>query len=443
MSVELHMVPVSAGDSTLIIDHSAERQYTLLIDAGLADAEVLEYLHQVGVSSLDLVILSHPDLDHIKGFIQVLDSDSISVRELWCFDLAFIREFVATGVIPKPDDGTHPIVYLHERMMMSLVGSDEILTTAAIRNVPTFQVSEGHRRNLGNLHVEVMYPPDALYRAMHSARALKAFLAKRWPESWADCSEVEEDRPAHARKVTREHQKKWLDEKLREIQEDMGPLAGLFGDSRESDEACDPEEGLRENGPGSLPLPTVGRLYNNLSIVCKVHVLGGVRPITILFPGDLTDWSYMLARHVERLSSDILKHPHHGSIHVGIDHNAFWRYPLCCWPLLRITPPPFCDPRRRDCPWPDCHPRRYARCVRNFVLYYNGPEMLSRSVSPAHTLVFPYPARGLPDARSLSRKLGKLHANRAHLGVAALSDRSNPPQPRVLRIDPESAQISV
>lgn len=57
----------------------------------------------------------------------------------------------------------------------------------------------------------------------------------------------------------------------------------------------------------------VGTLYNNLSIVTKIYVLGGINPATMLFPGDLTDWTYLIARRFPDLSADIFKYPHHGS----------------------------------------------------------------------------------------------------------------------------------
>ena len=43
MCIEIHMLPIKAGDSTLIVDRSADRPYTILIDAGLAKDEIVTY----------------------------------------------------------------------------------------------------------------------------------------------------------------------------------------------------------------------------------------------------------------------------------------------------------------------------------------------------------------------------------------------------------------
>ena len=101
MSGELHMLPVKAGDATLIVDRTPERPFTVLIDAGLTDQEIIAYLHSVGVFHLDLVVLSHPDLDPLQGLLAVVDNPLMSIGKIWCFDLGFLREFVTTWKTPQ------------------------------------------------------------------------------------------------------------------------------------------------------------------------------------------------------------------------------------------------------------------------------------------------------------------------------------------------------
>lgn len=70
-ALELHFIDVGQGDAVLIRD-SAGRN--VLYDGGRSATGALDYLRMVGVESLDLVIASHPDADHIGGLVAVIDS---------------------------------------------------------------------------------------------------------------------------------------------------------------------------------------------------------------------------------------------------------------------------------------------------------------------------------------------------------------------------------
>ena len=69
--LELTFLDVGQGDSVLIRSPSGQ---TVLYDGGRRDDQVLEYLREIGVQSLDLVIASHPDADHIGGLEAVIDA---------------------------------------------------------------------------------------------------------------------------------------------------------------------------------------------------------------------------------------------------------------------------------------------------------------------------------------------------------------------------------
>lgn len=69
---------VGQGDASLL----AGPDFTILIDAGRHNrSEVVPYLRQVGVESIDLLIGTHPHADHIGQFPQVLES--FPVQEVW------------------------------------------------------------------------------------------------------------------------------------------------------------------------------------------------------------------------------------------------------------------------------------------------------------------------------------------------------------------------
>ena len=69
--LELTFLDVGQGDSVLIRSPSGQ---VVLYDGGRKDDQVLEYLRELGVQSLDLVVASHPDADHIGGLEAVIEA---------------------------------------------------------------------------------------------------------------------------------------------------------------------------------------------------------------------------------------------------------------------------------------------------------------------------------------------------------------------------------
>ena len=67
--LELHFIDVGQGDSVLIRSPSGQN---VLVDGGRRDDDALAYLQSVGVESLDLVVASHADADHIGGLEEVV-----------------------------------------------------------------------------------------------------------------------------------------------------------------------------------------------------------------------------------------------------------------------------------------------------------------------------------------------------------------------------------
>lgn len=87
--ITVHFIDVGQGDATLVLGPD----FTLLVDAGRHDrSDVVPYLRQVGVDSLDLLVGTHPHADHIGQFPQVLAE--FPVREVWLSgDLTTTRTF--------------------------------------------------------------------------------------------------------------------------------------------------------------------------------------------------------------------------------------------------------------------------------------------------------------------------------------------------------------
>jgi competence protein ComEC len=71
--VQAHFINVGQGDSILI---QLTNSKTILVDGGRQDAgpDVVAYLKKIGVKTIDLMVGTHPDADHIGGLATVMNS---------------------------------------------------------------------------------------------------------------------------------------------------------------------------------------------------------------------------------------------------------------------------------------------------------------------------------------------------------------------------------
>ncbi|MYL58508.1 MBL fold metallo-hydrolase [Virgibacillus halodenitrificans] len=71
MDMEVHFIDVGQGDSILI---KTPQNKNILIDGGPPDAgeRIVSYLKKEGIKSIDLLVVTHPDVDHIGGLPHVM-----------------------------------------------------------------------------------------------------------------------------------------------------------------------------------------------------------------------------------------------------------------------------------------------------------------------------------------------------------------------------------
>ncbi len=80
----VHFINVGQGDSILI---QTPCKNNILIDGGgtpfsdfdIGKKIILPYLRRLGVSNIDLIVLTHPDLDHLEGLIPVLKEMKVNM----------------------------------------------------------------------------------------------------------------------------------------------------------------------------------------------------------------------------------------------------------------------------------------------------------------------------------------------------------------------------
>ncbi|MFD1414291.1 MBL fold metallo-hydrolase [Oceanobacillus jeddahense] len=80
--LKAHFIDVGQGDSTLFTVEEEGEETVILFDTGdWQGNEVVPYLEAEGITAIDLVIISHPDADHIGQLSKVLDH--FTVDEVW------------------------------------------------------------------------------------------------------------------------------------------------------------------------------------------------------------------------------------------------------------------------------------------------------------------------------------------------------------------------
>lgn len=75
--LKIHFIDVGQGDATLIELHG----YNILIDAGPNSSarNLISYLKEINIKSIDYIIATHPDEDHIGGMDEVLRNFKVKI----------------------------------------------------------------------------------------------------------------------------------------------------------------------------------------------------------------------------------------------------------------------------------------------------------------------------------------------------------------------------
>lgn len=75
-NMEVHYIDVGQGDSILI---QTPENKTILIDGGTPEsgAEIMDFLNKQQIKTINLLIVTHPDVDHIGGLAKVLKSAKV------------------------------------------------------------------------------------------------------------------------------------------------------------------------------------------------------------------------------------------------------------------------------------------------------------------------------------------------------------------------------
>jgi len=146
-AAEVLVLDVGHGNATLLRDGA----YVVLVDAPLR-ANLLDALGELGISHIDLILVSHADADHLGGVTSLLTSTEFSVGE----------------VRVNPDATRRSDFFLDFRY-----GARD----AAARNGTKLRIelttALGSTLSFGNIGVEVLHPPPELVVSGSGGRDLE------------------------------------------------------------------------------------------------------------------------------------------------------------------------------------------------------------------------------------------------------------------------------
>jgi competence protein ComEC len=122
----LTMLDVGQGDAILLETPAA----AVLVDQGIPEAHVADDLQRLGVDELDLLVLTHPQRDHVGGAAEVLEELRVDA-------------------------------ILDPLLAASSEDHRAALRVARRRGVPIIVARAGRTITLGRLRLAVLWPPDA------------------------------------------------------------------------------------------------------------------------------------------------------------------------------------------------------------------------------------------------------------------------------------------
>lgn len=289
--LQLHMI-LTSGDATLLRFCESDNEINILIDGGNRRNDCIDYLKALRIQSIDLLIASHLDEDHIRGLRRI--ADEIEVKELWITNISPLIRPAAESIY----------------MMKCFFESSLVIDGKAVRK--KLAVYDGYEKQIGPFYLQVLSPPKSLHDYLREPEVVKDILKSKKGQT--------------IKKYVKKLWRTQIGRERRGGRDQVERREKIVSEIVERFKVQEPqaEEIIREQIERDEVDPTYWReidkyyesarsLFNDISIV--VSITYNYRGITkrFLFPGDLTNWSLVLAKYPQLITNRILKVPHHGS----------------------------------------------------------------------------------------------------------------------------------
>lgn len=272
--------------------YEGENEINILIDGGNRKNDCIEYLKKLRIPCVDLLITSHLDEDHIRGLRRI--ADETEVKELWITDIfPLIR----------------PAMEVESCYMMKCFYEASLIVDGrGVRDGNKLAVYEGYEKQIGPFYLQVLSPPKSLHDYLRRPDAIKKILESKKGQTIRNyVRRLWEEMMEREGREQGEHREKRVSEIVKRFKVDI-PQAEEIREKIEKED-YDPTYWQEID----KYYESARSLFNDISIV--VSITYNYHGITkrFLFPGDLTNWSIVLAEYPQLIKNRILKVPHHGS----------------------------------------------------------------------------------------------------------------------------------
>ena len=287
ITLSVDCIHVGHGDCTLITANS-DAEWSCIIDVGKGDSGSYKSIHKVlqerNIKRIDLAILTHFDSDHIGGFNHL--ANDVEIVKYWSPYTPAIEKY--RWLFGERGEKAVTAAMMIEKRLLEL---DTILES------PT----EGYVISpIRGLRVKVLSPPIKLYQhllmAKYDIHALQDFDSILGSLVTEDYDEVEQI-SREARSMYNRYVNGTI---VRNIAEENTTKSSVANSQT--------QRGVNAFEPEFFG----NRALNNTSLVTKIEFWTGMQWYSLLFPGDLENWIYLLAARPDSLVSNFYKASHHG-----------------------------------------------------------------------------------------------------------------------------------
>lgn len=169
--IEIDILPASSenkgGDSALIrigqfnYSQSPNQQFVILIDGGYKEntTRIKDYLtSHYQTNTIDLAIITHPDMDHISGFVDILTDTDIKIKSTRIHD----PWNHTTHIFNKTIDGRRTINSLNNKFEDTLKQLSSVLDNLGSKNKEPFPIG----KVIDHVNLYILGPDKKYYREL-------------------------------------------------------------------------------------------------------------------------------------------------------------------------------------------------------------------------------------------------------------------------------------